>query len=42
MTPTTQAPTEALSLFSIVQEPAPDGRPRRGVDLHFHEGQARA
>ncbi|MCC6799225.1 MAG: terminase [Anaerolineae bacterium] len=42
MTLTIQTPTETSSLFSIVQEPDPHGRPRRGVDLHFHAGQARA
>lgn len=42
MTLTTLTPTETPSLFSIVEERGRDGQRQRGVDLRFHEGQARA
>src|SRR5690606_1835491 len=42
MTLTTLTPTETPSLFSIVEERGRDGQRQRGVDLRFHDGQARA
>ena len=42
MTLTTLTPTDTPSLFSIVEERGRDGQRQRGVDLRFHEGQARA
>src|SRR5690606_30690163 len=39
---TATAPTEAPRLYKIVEVPGPSGAFRRGVKLHFHDGQMRA